>query len=166
MKKLFSFLAIVLLIGLVATSSYAVNISADGERGEANRILTTVFNDSGGSLTSGTVVIWDTGESDDALGAYVNTTTSTDSNLVAGVIKSNTILDQSVGTIIVYGPAETLYAGSTDAGTATAGTAVGTSSVVGEAGDGTGLGVILLDATDKTGDGALTTIFVNPSNAE
>ena len=166
MKKLFSFLAIVLFIGLVATSSYAVNISADGNRGEANRILTTVFNDSGGTLTSGTVVIWDTGESDDGLGAFVNTTTSADSNLAAGVIKSSSILDQSVGTIIVYGPAETLYAGATDASTATAGTAVGTTTVVGQAGDGTGLGVILLDGTDKTGDGALLTIFINPSNAE
>lgn len=149
--------------------AFALNISSDGVRGDANRIYTSVYNNSSSDLTSGTVVIWDTSLSGDANeGAYVNTTTSADSNLVAGVVASDTILASGGrGMICVYGPIYALYANSTDGSTDTAGTAIGTSSVAGQFGNGTGLGCILqVPADGDTGDKARTLIFVNPSNAE
>lgn len=164
-------IALTLAVLLLASGRvFAVQVSSDGSRGDANRIYTAVLNDSGSTLTSGTVVIWDTGTddpADDGLGAYITTTTSADDNLVAGVTITSSIVDQGIGTICVYGPVLTLFAGATDSGTEAAGTAVGSTTVAGQAGTGTGLGVILRD-DDATGeiDGEQYWIFVNPSNAE
>ena len=166
--RLFSVLAALMVLG-TAGSVLAVQVSSDGDRGDANRILTAVFNDSGSDLTSGTVVIWDTGVDDPAdsgFGAWVTTTTTADSNLVAGVVQSSTILNQGVGTICVYGPIAARFADGTDGATETAGTAVGTTTVAGQFGTGTGLGVLLEAGQAGEADNALVTIFVNPSNAE
>ncbi len=168
MKKLISLIAALALAGAVSPA-FATTISSDGNRGAANQIRTAVFNDSGSTLTSGTVVIWDTGtdETDAQLGAYINTTTSADSNLVAGVTTSPSMLNQGVGTIVVYGPIQALFAASTDGGTKTAGTAVGTANgVAGQFGTGTGLGVIIAPAFTDSADSQNCFIFVNPSNAE
>ena len=167
MKKIALFVTL-LLMG-VASQAQAVVISSDGVRGNANRILTAVYNNSTSDLTSGTVVIWDTALTGDANeGAYVNTTTSADSNLAAGVVVSDTILASGgIGTICVYGPVYALYANSTDGATDTVGQALGTTTVAGQFGNGTGLGCILQipDAGD-TGDRVRVLIFVNPSNGE
>ena len=147
----------------------AVTISADGSRGNANRILTNVYNNSSSDLTSGTVVIWDTALSGDANeGAYITTTTSADSNLVAGVVLSDSIeASGGIGTICVYGPVYALYANSTDGATDSVGQAIGTTTVGGQFGNGTGLGCILQVPTDgDTNDRARVLIFVNPSNGE
>ena len=161
---------IALLLGLLllaSESAFAVTINSGSDRGDANLILTAVFNDQGSTLTSGSVVIWDTGAADPAnagLGAYVVTTTSADSNLVAGVVYTDSILDQGIGMICVYGAMEVLTADSTDRPTSS-GTAVGTSTVAGNAGSGTGLGVLLRPSGSGV-DGENEWIFVNPSNAE
>ena len=173
-KKMFSALLAALLVLGAVSGAYATQISSDGDRGDANRILTAVLNDSGTDLTSGSVVIWDTDSGDpvdSGLGAYVTTTTTADSNLAAGVTVSNTILDQQVGTICVYGPVYALHAFATDGGTDTVGTAVGTTTVAGQYGTGTGLGVKLettanSDSSSASHDFKRVIIFVNPSNAE
>lgn len=180
MKNLFAFLLAVSILLSGGSAFAGIQLSAGGDParseggGDANRILTAVFNDSGSALTSGTVVIWDTGNTDpdDAgFGYWVTTTTSADSNLVAGVVLSDSIPDQGVGTIVTYGPAYARHAFSTDGATDTVGTAIGTTTVAGEYGTGTGLGVKLettanSDSGDRVGDNKLMLIFVNPSNAE
>lgn len=165
-KNLISLMLAVLLLAS-GSAVYAVTVSSDGVRGDANVILTAVFNDSGATLQSGAVVIWDTQAADPTdvgLGAYVTTTTTADSNLVAGVVHQSTILDQGVGAIQIYGPRQVLFAHATD-NTGTLGAALGTTTVAGQAGSGTGLGC-LLRTTGSTVDGELEYIFINPSNAE
>ena len=165
MKK---FLMISLAVLLLASGkAYAIQVSSDGVRGDANRIFTAVFNDSGGTLTSGTVVIWDTGTDDPTnvgLGAYVTTTTTADSNLVAGVVHQSSILDQGIGAIQIYGAREVLHADATDR-QGTVGGAVGTTTVAGQSGSGTGLGC-LLRTSGSGSDGENEWIFINPSNGE
>lgn len=164
-KKIISLMLAVLL--LASGQAMAVTVSADGDSGAANRILTAVFNDSGATLTSGTVVIWDTEAADPAaagLGAYVTTTTTADTNLVAGVVHADSIVDQGIGMIQIYGPRQVLFAHATD-NTATIGAALGTTTVAGQAGSGSGLGC-LLRTSNSTVDGEIEWIFINPSNAE
>lgn len=148
---------------------FALTISSDGNRGAANRILTTVYNNSSSALTSGTVVVWDTALSGDTNeGAYVNTTTTADSNLVAGVVVTDSIAASGgLGEICVYGPVYALYANSTDGAADTVGTALGTTTVAGQFGNGTGLGCILqVPADGDTADRARVLIFVDPSPGE
>ena len=160
-------MVLALAVFLMASGkAFALTISSDGVRGDANRIYTTVVNNSAAALTSGTVVVWDSSGADSTLGAYVTTTTTADSNLVAGVVVSDSILASGVGTIQVYGPRQALYADSTDGATDTAGTAVGTSTVDGQFGNGTGLGCILGETAALVSDGKLVTIFIDPSNGE
>jgi len=164
MKKLIAISLAVLL--LASGQAYALTVSSDGVRGDANKVYTAVFNNSGSALTSGSVVVWDTAAatSGDSLGAYVTTTTSADSNLCAGVVQSDSIPASGVGTLQIYGPRRVKTADSTDRPTS-AGTAVGTTTVAGNAGSGTGLGVLL--RTSGSGvDGELEWIFINPSNGE
>lgn len=167
LKSLLLSLSILLMAG---SSAFAgLQIGSDGNRGESNQVLTSVYNNSASALTSGTVVIWDTALSGDANeGAYVTTTTSADSNLVAGVVVSDTILASGgIGTICVYGPVYALYANSTDGATDSVGTAIGTTTVAGQFGNGSGLGCILDTPEDgDTADRARVLIFCNPSNGE
>ena len=118
-----------------------------------------VFNDSGSALTSGAVVVWDNDDTEfDRTGyPYVTTTTTADSPWTAGVIEDNSCPDQALCSMIVYGPARTNAADSTDA--VAEDTLVSTSSVAGQAGDyGTGantcaLGMLLEDRNLDTGGG-------------
>lgn len=96
----------------------------------------TVFNDSGSSITSGEVVIWDSGDTEfDRSGyPYVLTTTTADSPWVAGVVSEGmTCPDQTLCEIVVYGPTIAKIADATDA--VTDNTLVSTSTVDGEVGD-------------------------------
>ena len=96
---------------------------------------TTVFNDSGGALTSGSVVIWDTGDTEfERTGyPYVTTTTTADENHVAGVTVDDSCADQTLCEMVYYGWAATRVADATDA--IVDELLVGTSSVAGQAGD-------------------------------
>lgn len=166
MKTKFAVISLAVLL-LASGKAWALQISSDGNRGDANAIFTAVLNDSGATLQSGAVVIWDTGAADPAdsgLGAWVTTTTSADSNLVAGVVHQSRIVDQGIGAIQIYGARQVLTADSTDRPTS-AGTAVGTTTVAGQAGSGSGLGV-LLRTSGSGADGENEWIFINPSNAE
>ena len=169
MKAKWMFLLALAVLLTASGNVFAVTISEDGARGRANRILTNVYNNSSSALTSGTVVIWDTALSgEDNEGAYVTTTTSADSNLAAGVVVSDSIAASGgIGTICVYGPAFALYANSTDGSTDSVGQAIGTTTVAGQFGNGSGLGCILDTPEDgDTADRARVLIFVNPSNGE
>lgn len=166
MKRLFSLLAL-LLAGAAATPCWALSVSSEGDNGLGHVITQTVRNNSGSTLSSGAIVVWDS--SPDATtqeGAWVTTTTSADSNLAAGVVRSDSITNGALGEIVVYGPATANYADSTDGATDTAGTAVGTTTVAGQFGTGTGLGVILGSVSPGAQDFKRVKIFVNPSNAE
>lgn len=173
MKKSFKFLAIAFGVLFLLSGGQAfagLNVSGDGVRGDANCVYTAVYNSSGSTLQSGAVVIWDTTSTnaDSTLGAYVTTTTSADSNLAAGVVVSDSIVSGGIGTICVYGPAYALRAQATDGGTDTVGTALGTTSVAGQFGDGSGLGFALETTANSasgnlSGDYKRVIIFVNPS---
>ena len=96
----------------------------------------TVFNDSGSSITSGEIVVWDNDDTEfDRTGyPYVTTTTSTDSPWVAGVVVDGaTCADQGLCEIVVEGMAIVKVADATDA--AVEDTLLSTSAVDGQAGD-------------------------------
>ena len=178
-KSMFALLvALALAMGPVSGAYAGIQIGSD-DLGSANRILTAVYNDSGSTLQSGAVVVWDTGSgdpADSALGTWVTTTTSADDTLVAGVVVSNSIPDQQLGTICIYGPAYALWASGTDGGTDATGTALGTTTVAGQYGVGSNLGVALETSANSEsgaqgvtltgGDTKRMLIFVNPSNGD
>ena len=93
-----------------------------------------VFNDTGSTVTSFSVVLWDNDDTEfDRSGyPYVTTGTTADSVWVAGVT-INDIPDQQLGEIVVEGPAITRIAGSSD--NATEDLLVASSATVGQAGD-------------------------------
>lgn len=139
------------------------------------RCTQVVFNDSGGALTSGSVVIWDNDDTEfDRSGyPYVTTVASADHDWVAGVTVEDSIPDQSLGTIVVWGPAITRISGASETGFVED-TTVSTSSVAGEIGDWDGganecyLGLLmeLLDARNQaaiTRDNQSVWVFVDPA---
>ena len=132
------------------------------------RLTAIVYNDSGSTLTSGTVVIWDNDDTefDDNGQPYVTTTTTADDDWVAGVTLTPSCLNQSLCEIVIYGPVATLCADATDA--VAEDTAVSSSSVAGQCGDyGTGantssLGILMGD-DGAASDGEVDMVFVNPT---
>lgn len=134
-----------------------------------------LFNNSGSTQTSGTVVILDvsgTGvngatvsgdiagdngidlvSSDgdvDNIGTYFTTTTSADVDTVAGVVADDSCLDQTYCRVQTRGPRRVRCADSTDAITVSA--AVGTTTVDGNCGGGSGLGRALEAGNGTDGD--------------
>lgn len=103
MKKLFSFFVVALLLGLT-TNVFALvcSTSVEPNAGGASQCIESVYNNSGSTLDSGDVVIWDldssTGDDDN----WVTTTTTADTYLVAGVVV-NAINAGESGTIVVRG---------------------------------------------------------------
>lgn len=172
-KFMFALVAALVVFGAVSGAYAGIQVGSDPHRGESNTVLTAVYNNSGSTLQSGAVVVWDTTSTleEYQYGVYVTTTTSADSNLVAGVVVSPSIVNGAVGTICTYGPAFATIAGSTDMGTNAVGTAMGTTTVAGQGGNGTGLGIQMETmANSASGGNASDTkrmlIFVNPSNGE
>jgi len=97
MKKILSFLFAILLMAGIASAD---GIGA-GSTGFPNEYR-TVYNNSSGTLDAGDLVIWDIGSSTGDDDAYVTTTTTADTFLVAGVVVSD-ILDGQTGTILTKG---------------------------------------------------------------
>ena len=166
--KAFAVAAVItLLVG--GQSAFAMWCGGPGSTGEAQHhvgehaCFELFFNNSGGALTSGTVVVLDrTGTGVNVgvsgalttvpssasrndidtdgldgdvtnIGTYVTTTTSADLETVTGVVDDNSCADQSYCRVQVKGPRLTRCAGSTD--NWTSGDAVGTTTVAGQAGD-------------------------------
>lgn len=134
MRKLLA-LAVLFTLGMASTV-FADAITTTVGRDTLARKTRTVFNDSGGALTSGTVVVWDNDgagfEFDRSGFPYVTTTTTVDFIWVAGVTLPDSCADQSLCEIVTEGPVITRVAMSTDV--AVEDNLVGTTSVAGEAG--------------------------------
>ena len=164
MKRL---LALTILLLGMATPVFADGMQQVVSSTTTNpRWTVTVFNDSGSALTSSSVVVWDNDDTEfDRSGyPYVTTTTSADSPWTAGVTLTPSCPDQGLCEIVVYGPAQTLVAYSTD--NAAEDTLVGTTTVAGQAGDyGTGANTCALgmDMEDlgAVSDCELHWVFVN-----
>jgi hypothetical protein len=128
---------------------------------------TTVFNDTGSTVTSASVVAWDDDDTDFSVTGYpyVTTTTTADDPYTAGVMLTGSCPDQALCEIVVWGPAEVLVADSSD--NAAVDTLIGASTVSGNAGDyATGantcaLGTLIdFNGTDSQ-DNVLGTVFVD-----
>src|SRR3990167_12163 len=130
-------------------------------------------NVSGSTLTSGTAVIFDTTETDvtagapktaaSAVGILVDTTTSADSGLFAGVLYDDSCADDQACRFVTYGPAIVLFAGSTD-GTTTEGDELGTTTRAGELGAGNGARRLIHNVAaqgDIAANGSLVWAFIN-----
>ena len=105
MKKLFlSVLFAILLVGGYANLAHAIAIPEAEQGNEGPAVwLVPVYNNSGGTLDVGDVVVWDIEQSTGDNDNYVTTTTTADTVLVAGVVYGNDIAAASSGTIAVHG---------------------------------------------------------------
>lgn len=132
MKKLW--LAILLTLGMagVAGAEQCPNVVSGTT---TYTCITTVFNDTGSAVTSGAIVVWDSGDTDfNTTGyPYVITSTTADDPYTAGVMQTGSCADQTLCTIVTRGFTEVLIANSTD--DTAEDTLIGTSTVAGQAGD-------------------------------
>lgn len=170
MKKLF-LLGLLLLGATPAWAFQCPNVTGSTTNFACTQI---VFNDSGGALTSGSVVVWDNDDTEfDRTGyPYVTTTTTADVDWVAGVTVDDSCADQALCEAVVWGPAITRVAALTDLPVED--TTVSTTTVAGQAGDWDGganecsLGLLMenVDAYNQaplTSDNQSAWVFVNPS---
>lgn len=119
MRKLFLALLAILL---VAGVGYAHELSYDPQTSLPN-ITIPVYNNSGSALTAGMNVIWDIDASTGDDDAYVTTTTTAGTNLVAGVVARNIATGES-GAIVIWGLTTCTVTGVAENGTiCTSGTA-------------------------------------------
>ncbi len=174
MKKLL-FVILALLFTMGVANVYAAGIPMIVDPSNGPEVWTQeVFNDSGSTLTSGSIVVWDYTDSDmydlDLRKMYITTTTTADSIATAGITVDPSIPDQTEGTICIYGPVKARIVAGT---TATAGVALATSSTAGRLGNYAGSGnddavlgwSIDADTSSDSSEGGtdIVVVFVNPS---
>ena len=174
MKQSIRILSVLLLTCLVFSGTVYPWGSAggDGSRADSIREAAIFFNNSGGALVAGDIVVLDlTGTGVTAgttSGAYVTTTTTADATHVVGVCQ-DAALDQQSVRVITRGAALTNVLGLTDP--VSTGSLVGTSTTAGFGGQhGSAKGVatgsvgIALDSTSGADavDTAQIWVFVNP----
>ena len=105
MKKLFS----IILAGLFVVSmtglalSHSISYEANGKM---SNMTVPVYNNAGATLDAGDVVIWDIDASTSDERAYVTTTTTADTAIVAGVIWPSDIASSGTGSMVVWGLAQ------------------------------------------------------------
>lgn len=115
MKKLLSFLLVgVALLG-VSTLASAHSISYNPED-TMSQMTVPVYNNSGSPLSAGAIVVWDIGSSSSDNDAWVTTTTTADTAIVAGVIWPSAIGTAQSGSMAVWGLAQCDVAGAITAG--------------------------------------------------
>lgn len=105
MKKLLSMLVLATLI-LSGGLAHAISIPQSEDpnnNGGPAQWLVPVYNNSGVSLAAGDVVVWDIGNSTGDTANYVTTTTTADTNIVAGVVYRDNIPAGATGSIVVHG---------------------------------------------------------------
>ena len=102
MKKLFLFL---LLSIFVASGVQASPYAYDPTNGPS-ALIVPVYNNSGGALDEGDVVVWDTDASSGDDDFYVTTTTTADTDLVAGVVASGGCATASTCNLVIWGIAQ------------------------------------------------------------
>lgn len=146
------------------------------EKAQDIRTVEVFQNVSGSTLSSGAAVVFDltdtalvTGSSAGAkttLGFAVDTTTTADSAMFAGILLDYSCEDDRICRFVTEGPALAQFACSTDNAEPTvAGAGVGTSSVAGMLGSGTNAGVLLsedISTPQVTADGCLKWVWVEP----
>lgn len=132
MRKIIALLVTLLLVSVGNAQAW---FAADARTTEgAANVLIPVYNNSGGTLDAGDVVVADfdasTGDND----LYVTTTTTADTGLVIGVVWPADIAATAVGSVVVYGFAECDVdaGGIGEASTLCTGTTAGTGGVCGE----------------------------------
>lgn len=109
MKSFKSLVLAFLFTLVVAGSAFAVSFthSINPETGGPELTIMSVYNNSSSTMDVGDVAIWDgdasTGDDDN----WVNTTTTADTYIVAGVVYPADILAGGVGTIVIRGPVQT-----------------------------------------------------------
>ena len=168
--KYFSLLVLALLLVSGVAFAAGIPVSVDPQNGP--EVWTQeVFNDSGSTLTSGLIVVWDYTDSDMTELAnrkmYITTTTTVDDVAVAGITVDPTCPDQTVCTIAIYGPVKARVTGTVTAGvvlstSATAGT-VGNYSNTSSDDGAIGWSIQASTAGEVEGGTNIATIFVNPS---
>lgn len=134
-KLLLNSLFALLVLAGGANLAQAISIpeGEDAKNGPAPWLV-PAYNNTSSSLAAGSVVIWDIGSSTGDNDNYVNTTTTRDTYIVAGVVYPNAIAAGDTGTIATHGvvPVTVTSAGVTDAGpvcsSTTAGAAVSCST--------------------------------------
>ena len=104
-SKLFLLTALLLVSMTGLSEAFFGAVSPEATNGQAN-VTIPVFNNSSGTLDAGDVVILDVDASTGDNDMYVTTTTTADTNLVVGVVWPSSILDQTDGSVVVYGMAE------------------------------------------------------------
>ena len=156
MKKLFlSLLALLLMAGVSVAAS--VPEAVDPVNGPEVWV-TSVYNNSGSTLSAGDVVVWDIASSTGDNDNYVTTTTTTDTGIVAGVVWPAAIVAGASGSIAIRGAVTT----NTTTPTIGANTAVCTGATAGKAAacgaatDGKAFGFVT-----QAGNGTSAVVFVN-----
>lgn len=114
MKKLLLILALLLCGGV----SYAANIPdvVNPYDGGPSPWVDSVYNNSGSSLSVGDLVVWDVASSTGDDDAWVTTTTTANTNLVAGVVWPKAIAAGDRGSIVIRGPVTVNTSGNHAAG--------------------------------------------------
>ena len=133
MKKL---LALTILLTLGMGSSVWAEHCPEVVSSETAYVCTQeVFNDSGSTLTSGTVVVWDQADTDFNTSGrpYVIATTTADDPWTAGVMLTGSCPDQQLCEMVTRGITRVRIANSTD--DTAVDTQVGATTVSGQAGD-------------------------------
>ena len=156
MRKLYSILFVTLLsVSLLTGSAFGWGSSGgDGSLYGALQETAVFYNNSGGVVSAGDVVILDlTGTgvaSGSTLGGYVTTTTTADVKYAVGVVKTRSSPDQTPVVVVTRGPVQAY--GTDSAVSPKAGDIVGTWTTAGMFDNGTELGYRLADAggNDKT----------------
>ena len=168
MRKVLAAFALLLAgSGVYSTAAWADNFGRAQDGATAGpRMTVTVFNDAGSALTSGNVVAGDSADTDfsSTMYPYVVLTTTVDDPWTAGVVLSGSIPDQQLGEIVVFGPAPTLCADSSDA--IAVNTLVAASATSGQCGDFApganlcSLGMAMQD-TGGASNGEIDNVFVD-----
>lgn len=106
MKKLLSVVfALLLAVSMTGVAlSHTITIDPSAADGSGTQVV-PVYNNSGGTLDIGDVVVWDIGSSTGDNDFYVTTTTTANTGVVAGVVLNSTIAAASEGEIVIFGPA-------------------------------------------------------------
>ena len=149
MKKILGLFIAMLLIASVAG---AHQLSSD-PTGAMTTQFPAVYIDvySAGALDAGDVVVWAIDDSTGDNDAWVESTTTADTGIVAGVVWPNAIAAKGTGTIVIYGMAE---CDASSAGIGSMGTMCTTSTA--GAGDSCA-------ATDGSGSYAIATAAISTS---
>ena len=107
MKKTLSVLFALLLVVSIAGVVYSHQGSYNPQTNDGGAYITVpVYNNSGGTLDAGDVVVWDVDASTGDNDAYVTTTTTAETGIVAGVIWPSSILANTSGAMAIWGIVE------------------------------------------------------------